>query len=198
MAAPAGTSGYLIGKRIFDVVLSLFLMICFSPIFVVLYIACKLTDRGPFLYWSKRVGIHSRIFRMPKIRTMRLNTPQVATHLLQNSESYLTPMGSFLRKSSLDELPQLISILKGDMSFVGPRPALFNQDDLMDLRRNAGVDALIPGLTGWAQINGRDELSLPEKVRFESEYLLRRSFFWDLKIMFLTFFKVLKRESVQH
>ncbi len=127
-----------------------------------------------------------------------MDTPQVATHLLQNGNNYLTPMGSFLRKTSLDELPQLISILKGDMSFVGPRPALFNQDDLMELRRRAGVDALTPGLTGWAQINGRDELSLSEKVRFESEYLARRSFGWDLKIMFLTFFKVLRRESVQH
>jgi O-antigen biosynthesis protein WbqP len=185
-------------KRVFDLMLALGLFFCFLPIFVLLFLTCKLTDRGPFLHWSKRVGKNSTLFLMPKIRTMRMDTPQVATHLLQDGTNYLTPMGSFLRKSSLDELPQLLSILKGDMSFVGPRPALFNQDDLMELRRQAGVDVLIPGLTGWAQINGRDELSLPEKVRFEREYLENRSFSFDLKILALTALKVLARESVQH
>lgn len=185
-------------KRSFDIFASGILFILISPVYLGLFILCKVTDRGPFLYWSKRVGINSSIFLMPKIRTMKLNTPQVATHLLTNSESYLTPMGSFLRKSSLDEIPQLISILKGDMSFVGPRPALFNQDDLMDLRRQAGVDKLKPGLTGWAQINGRDEISIEAKVNFEKEYLQQRSFVFDLKILYRTFFKVIKQESVSH
>lgn len=185
-------------KRLFDFTVSLISLIIASPVMLILFLICKATDRGPFLYWSKRVGINSTIFLMPKIRTMKLDTPQVATHLLSNSESYLTLMGSFLRKSSLDELPQLISILKGDMSFVGPRPALFNQNDLMDLRRQAGVDKLIPGLTGWAQINGRDEISIEEKVRYEKEYLDNRSFLFDLKIIFWTFFKVLKQESIKH
>lgn len=135
---------------------------------------------------------------MPKIRTMKLNTPQVATHLLSDSQSYLTSMGSFLRKTSFDELPQFISILKGDMSFVGPRPALFNQDDLMELRRSTGVDQLIPGLTGWAQINGRDEISIPDKVQLEKYYLENRSFIFDMKILFWTFFKVLKQDSIKH
>ncbi len=185
-------------KRLFDILLAAIILLCALPVLLVLYVLCKLTDKGPFLYWSKRVGIHSSLFLMPKIRTMKLDTPQVATHLLSDGRSYLTPMGSFLRKSSLDELPQLLSILKGDMSFVGPRPALFNQDDLMVLRRAAGVDALIPGLTGWAQINGRDELSLAVKVRFEKEYLERRSFIFDCKIIVGTFIKVLKHESVTH
>jgi O-antigen biosynthesis protein WbqP len=194
----SGQRNYELGKRVFDILLSLILMILFLPVFILLFLACKLTDRGPFLYWSQRVGRHSTLFRMPKIRTMRIDTPQVATHLLADGKSYLTPLGEFLRKSSLDELPQLISILNGDMSFVGPRPALFNQDDLMDMRRAAGVDSLIPGLTGWAQINGRDELSLTEKVRLESQYLNQRSFVFDIKILFLTVVKVVARESISH
>jgi len=185
-------------KRVFDCLLALLCLIIFLPVLLVFFCLCKITDRGPFLYWSKRVGRDSTLFLMPKIRTMLLETPQVATHLLKNSESYLTPMGPFLRKTSLDELPQLISILKGDMSFVGPRPALFNQDDLMNLRRQTGVDHLVPGLTGWAQVNGRDEISIEDKVRFEREYLERQSFFFDLRILFLTFFKVLKQESIRH
>lgn len=185
-------------KRIFDFSLALLALALFSPIWICLYLMCKWTDRGPFLHWSKRVGINSSLFLMPKIRTMRLDTPQVATHLLTDGASYLTPMGAFLRKSSLDELPQLLSILKGDMSFVGPRPALFNQDDLMDLRRQNGVDRLLPGLTGWAQINGRDEISIQEKVRFEAEYLRLQSFWFDLKVLYWTFFKVLKKEDIRH
>ena len=160
--------------------------------------AVRLTSRGPVQYWSDRVGRHNRIFKMPKFRSMRIDTPAVATHLLANPNQYLTPIGSFLRKSSLDELPQLWSILKGDMSFVGPRPALFNQHDLIELRTKHGVDALVPGLTGWAQINGRDELPIPEKVKLDVEYLHRKSFMFDLKILWLTFIKVIRRDGVSH
>ncbi|MGZ5280149.1 MAG: sugar transferase [Pseudobdellovibrionaceae bacterium] len=189
---------YLFSKRMFDISVSLIALVGAAPVLMILFIICKATDRGPFLYWSKRVGINSTLFLMPKIRTMKLDTPQVATHLLSNGASFLTPMGSFLRKTSLDEVPQLLSILKGDMSFVGPRPALFNQDDLMALRRAAGVDKLVPGLTGWAQINGRDEISLEEKVRLEKDYLQRLSFRFDLQIIFWTFVKVIRHESISH
>jgi O-antigen biosynthesis protein WbqP len=185
-------------KRAFDFSLALILSAFFLPGVVLLFLLCKISDRGPFLHWSKRVGVDCKIFLMPKIRTMKMNTPQVATHLLADGKSFLTPMGSFLRKSSLDEVPQLLSILKGDMSFVGPRPALFNQDDLMELRQKSGVHLLIPGLTGWAQINGRDEISIQEKVSLETEYLKKRSFFFDLKILFWTFFKVLKQDRIVH
>lgn len=161
-------------------------------------LAVKLSSRGPALYWSDRVGRHNRIFRMPKFRSMRVDTPAVATHLLQDPKAYLTPIGSFLRKSSLDELPQLWSILVGDMSFVGPRPALFNQDDLIALRTEQGVDALVPGLTGWAQVNGRDELPIPDKVKLDVEYLQRRSFMFDLYILWLTALKVIRRDGVSH
>ena len=161
-------------------------------------LAVKLSSRGPALYWSDRVGRHNRIFRMPKFRSMRVDTPAVATHLLQDPKAYLTPIGSFLRKSSLDELPQLWSILVGDMSFVGPRPALFNQDDLIALRTEQGVDALVPGLTGWAQVNGRDELPIPDKVKLDVEYLRRRSFTFDLYILWLTALKVIRRDGVSH
>jgi O-antigen biosynthesis protein WbqP len=160
--------------------------------------AVKLTSAGPVLYWSDRVGRHNRIFRMPKFRSMRTGTPAVATHLLADPKTYLTPIGSFLRKSSLDELPQLWSILIGDMSFVGPRPALFNQDDLVALRTEQGVDALVPGLTGWAQVSGRDELPIPEKVELDAEYLRRRSFMFDLYILWLTAVKVVRRDGVSH
>ncbi len=160
--------------------------------------AVRLTSPGPALYWSKRVGRHNRIFKMPKFRSMQIGTPAVATHLLKDPNVYLTPIGSFLRKSSLDELPQLWSILVGDMSFVGPRPALFNQDDLIALRTERGVHELVPGLTGWAQINGRDELPIPEKVKLDAEYLQRRSLWFDIRILWLTFVKVIKRDGVSH
>lgn len=158
----------------------------------------RLTSSGPALYWSDRVGRNNRIFKMPKFRSMRMDTPAVATHLLGDPDRYLTPIGSFLRKSSLDELPQLWSILKGDMSLVGPRPALFNQQDLIALRTDAGVDRLTPGLTGWAQINGRDELPIPDKVRLDAEYLRRQSFVFDLEILCLTAWRVLHRDGVTH
>jgi O-antigen biosynthesis protein WbqP len=158
----------------------------------------RLTSVGPILYWSDRVGHQNKLFKMPKFRSMRVDTPAVATHLLNNPEQFLTPVGSFLRKSSLDELPQLWSIIKGDMSFVGPRPALFNQDDLIELRARQGVDQLVPGLTGWAQINGRDELPIPEKVKMDVDYMNNQSLWLDLKIIYLTFVKVLHRDGIQH
>ncbi len=161
-------------------------------------ILVRCTSPGPILYWSDRVGRHNRIFRMPKFRSMRVDTPSVATHLLDNPDRWLTPVGSFLRKSSLDELPQLWSILSGDMSLVGPRPALFNQDDLIALRTELGVHNLVPGLTGWAQINGRDELPIPEKVRLDAEYLRRQSLLFDMKILWLTVLKVVRKDGVSH
>lgn len=167
------------------------------PVLVVAVLV-RLTSQGPALYWSDRVGRNNTIFKMPKFRSMQIGTPAVATHLLADPKAYLTPIGSFLRKSSLDELPQLWSILKGDMSFVGPRPALFNQHDLIELRTKAGVHDLVPGLTGWAQINGRDELPIPQKVALDVEYLHRQSFFMDIKIILLTALKVLKRDNVTH
>ncbi|HVL07717.1 O-antigen biosynthesis protein WbqP [Variovorax boronicumulans] len=185
-------------KRLFD----LFLALCAGGVLLlpvmIVAIAVRLTSRGPALYWSDRIGRDNRIFKMPKFRSMRVGTPAVATHLLSDPRVYLTPIGSFLRKSSLDELPQLWSILVGDMSFVGPRPALFNQQDLIDLRTQHGVDVLVPGLTGWAQVNGRDELPIPAKVQLDIEYLQRRSFWFDIRILWLTFVKVLRREGVTH
>jgi O-antigen biosynthesis protein WbqP len=185
-------------KRALDVTLSLLAgLLLLLPIgMVALFV--RWTSPGPVLYWSDRVGRDNRIFRMPKFRSMRLDTPAVATHLLSDPDKYLTPVGSFLRKSSLDELPQLWSILKGDMSLVGPRPALFNQTDLIQARTQAGVHRLIPGLTGWAQINGRDELPIPQKVRLDAEYLERHSFWFDLRILFLTAWRVLRRDGVTH
>jgi len=185
-------------KRLFDLVLALVAVCIFAIPLAVVALMVKATSPGPILYWSDRVGRHNRIFRMPKFRSMRVGTPAVATHLLNNPAAHLTPIGSFLRRSSLDELPQVWSILVGDMSFVGPRPALFNQDDLVALRTAAGVHELQPGLTGWAQINGRDELPIPQKVALDADYLRRRSFWFDLKILFLTAVKVLRRESVSH
>jgi O-antigen biosynthesis protein WbqP len=173
------------------------LVILLIPITLVALLV-KLTSRGPAIYWSDRVGRHNIIFRMPKFRTMQTDTPAVATHLLANPQQFLTPIGSFLRKSSLDELPQLWSILKGDMSFVGPRPALFNQDDLISLRTSYGVDKLKPGLTGWAQVNGRDELPILQKVALDVEYMRRRSFCFDITIIFLTFQKVLRKDGITH
>ena len=185
-------------KRLFDLVLALFVAIVLALPILVVAILVRLTSSGPALYWSDRVGRRNIIFKMPKFRTMQVGTPAVATHLLSDSGQYLTPVGSFLRKSSLDELPQLWSILVGDMSFVGPRPALFNQDDLVALRTQNGVDKLVPGLTGWAQVNGRDELSIPVKVQYEVEYLQKHSFWFDMKILGLTFLKVVRRTGVSH
>ena len=185
-------------KRLVDLAVALVAAVfLFLPI-VMTALAVRLTSPGPALYWSDRVGRQNRIFKMPKFRSMRIDTPAVATHLLQNPEQWLTPIGSFLRKSSLDELPQLWSILKGDMSFVGPRPALFNQGDLIALRTEKGVHELVPGLTGWAQVNGRDELPIPQKVALDAEYLQRRSLWFDLKILWMTALKVLAREGVLH
>jgi O-antigen biosynthesis protein WbqP len=185
-------------KRLFDVLMAVTAAAIFLvPAFVVA-ILVRLTSRGPVLYWSERVGAGNTAFKMPKFRTMRVDTPTVATHLLDNPSAWLTPVGGFLRKSSLDELPQLWSILKGDMSFVGPRPALFSQDDLIDLRTCFGVHELVPGLTGWAQINGRDELLVQEKVKLDAEYVRRQSLPFDLQILGITALKVLKREGVAH
>lgn len=161
-------------------------------------IAVRLSSKGPALYWSSRVGKNNKIFKMPKFRSMLIDTRAVATHLLDNPNSYLSPIGGFLRRTSLDELPQLFSVLKGDMSFVGPRPALYNQDDLISLRTKKGVDKLLPGITGWAQVNGRDELSISDKVEFDVEYLNRQSFWFDMKILWMTFLKVIKRDGVSH
>ena len=185
-------------KRLFDLILSFCLVLVLLVPILVIAGLIRLTSRGSALYWSDRVGVDNQIFIMPKFRTMRIDTPAVATHLLQNPDVYLAPLGSFLRKSSLDELPQLWSVLKGDMSFVGPRPALFNQDDLIALRTERGVHQLIPGITGWAQINGRDDLPIPIKVEFDDYYLKNQSFFFDMKILWMTFLKVIKCEGVSH
>ncbi len=185
-------------KRIFDLVLAACAAVVLLLPVILVALAVRLTSRGPVLYWSDRVGRNNVIFKMPKFRSMQTNTPAVATHLLMNPDVYLTPIGSFLRKSSLDELPQLWSIIKGDMSFVGPRPALFNQHDLIELRTRSGVHKLVPGLTGWAQVNGRDELPIPQKVALDVDYLKRKSFWLDLEIIFLTGLKVLRRDNVAH
>lgn len=185
-------------KRLFDIACSLIALTALAIPMLIVAILVKLTSAGPVLYWSDRIGRKNVIFKMPKFRTMRINTPAVATHLLGDPDRWLTPGGKFLRKTSLDELPQLYSILVGDMSFVGPRPALFNQDDLIALRTEKGVHFLTPGLTGWAQINGRDEVPIPIKVDFDEYYLKNRSFMFDLRIIFLTFLKVIRREGVHH
>ncbi|QDV29510.1 Undecaprenyl phosphate N,N'-diacetylbacillosamine 1-phosphate transferase [Planctopirus ephydatiae] len=184
-------------KRAFDVVLALSAGIVLLPLMMAIACVVRLTSRGPALYWSNRVGQNNEIFPMPKFRSMRIDTPVVATHLLTDSRSWITPVGHFLRKTSLDELPQLWSILRGDMSFVGPRPALFNQDDLVAARTAERVHLLRPGLTGWAQINGRDELSIPEKVALDAEYALKHSLWFDLQILWMTAIKVLRREGVR-
>ncbi len=185
-------------KRIFDCLLAtVLLIVLFIPILLIAVLV-RLTSQGPVLYWSDRVGKDNRLFKMPKFRSMRVDTPAVATHLLENPDRFLTPIGKFLRKSSLDELPQLWSILLGEMSFVGPRPALFNQDDLVRLRTEAGVHRLTPGLTGWAQVNGRDEIPIPQKVAYDKEYLDKQSFWFDLKILYLTFLKVIRQDNVAH
>jgi O-antigen biosynthesis protein WbqP len=185
-------------KRSFDLLLSIIAAFLLAAPVIVVALMVRITSSGPAVYWSDRVGLHNKIFKMPKFRTMRVDTPAMATHLLTNPEQFLTPIGSFLRRSSLDEVPQLWSILKGDMSFVGPRPALFNQDDLITLRSRYGVDRIKPGLTGWAQINGRDELPIPDKVQLDVEYMKRQSFGFDLKVIVLTFLKVLKKDGITH
>lgn len=185
-------------KRFFDLTLAFITLVILALPLMLVGLVVRLTSVGPIVYWSDRVGRDNRIFKMPKFRTMYLDTPAVATHLLSDPDQFLTPVGSFLRKSSLDELPQLWSIIKGDMSFVGPRPALFNQNDLIGLRTEYGVDKMLPGLTGWAQINGRDELPIPDKVRLDVEYMNRQSFALDVKIIFLTFLKVVRRDGVTH
>jgi O-antigen biosynthesis protein WbqP len=185
-------------KRVFDIFLSCLASLILLVPMLLVAISVRLTSKGPALYWSDRVGRNNVIFKMPKFRSMRVGTPAVATHLLANAHSHLTPIGSFLRKSSLDELPQLWSILVGDMSFVGPRPALFNQRDLIGLRTEQGVHALMPGLTGWAQVNGRDELPVPQKVALDVAYLKRQGFWFDIKILWITFLKVIQSKGVSH
>lgn len=185
-------------KRAFDLLLAAIAGMVLTIPVILVALAVRLTSKGPILYWSDRVGQNNQLFKMPKFRSMKVGTPAVATHLLSNPDGYLTPIGSFLRKSSLDELPQLWSIIKGDMSFVGPRPALFNQHDLIALRTQSGVHHLLPGLTGWAQINGRDELPIPQKVALDIEYLHRQSLIFDVKVIFMTAGKVLARDNVTH
>jgi len=182
----------------FDLAICIVLFILLMLPMLLIAIAIRFSSKGPALYWSDRVGINNKIFKMPKFRSMLVDTPSVATHLLNNPDVYLSPIGCFLRRSSLDELPQLFSVLKGDMSFVGPRPALFNQDDLIALRTKNGIDKLLPGITGWAQVNGRDELLIPDKVALDIEYLDRQSFWFDIKILWMTFLKVINQDGVSH
>ena len=181
-------------NKCFAILLLLFL----SILFLIIALAVLFTSEGSILYWSDRIGKNNKVFKMPKFRSMLIDTPPMASHLLKKSDSYLTPVGSFLRRYSLDELPQLFSVLKGDMGFVGPRPALFNQEDLITLRSKKGVDKLLPGITGWAQVNGRDELIISDKVALDLEYLNRKSFWFDMKILWMTFLKVMKRDGVSH
>ncbi len=185
-------------KRFFDLFFCTALIILlFIPVLLII-VMIRSTSKGPALYWSDRIGKNNIIFKMPKFRSMLVDTPILATHLLEDPDTYLTPIGGFLRRTSLDEFPQLLSVLKGDMGFVGPRPALFNQDDLIDLRTKEGVDKLLPGITGWAQVNGRDDLSIPDKVTLDVEYMHRQSFLFDMKILWMTFLKVVRRDGVSH
>jgi O-antigen biosynthesis protein WbqP len=185
-------------KRSFDLFFGVMLLLFLAAPMLFTFIAVRLTSKGPAIYYSNRVGKNNKIFKMPKFRSMLIGTPVVATHLLGDSSSHLSSIGGLLRRSSLDELPQLFSVLKGDMSFVGPRPALFNQNDLIAMRTKKGVDKLLPGITGWAQVNGRDELSIPDKVALDVEYLNRQSLWFDTKILWKTFLKVMKRDGVSH
>lgn len=185
-------------KRFFDLIFAVCAAMVLALPLLLVAVVVRITSPGPILYWSDRIGLRNKIFRMPKFRSMRVNTPVVATHLLADPDAYLTPIGSFLRKSSLDELPQLWCILKGDMSFVGPRPALYNQDDLIALRTQYGIDALLPGLTGWAQINGRDELPIPDKVALDLEYLQKKSTIFDCRILMKTFLAVIRHDNISH
>jgi O-antigen biosynthesis protein WbqP len=184
--------------RLFNLIISILMIMAIAPLLLISAILVKVTSKGPALYWSDRVGMNNKTYKMPKFRSMLIDTPAVATHLLDNPDAYLSPIGGFLRRTSLDEFPQLFSVLKGDMSIVGPRPALFNQDDLIALRTEKGVDKLLPGITGWAQVNGRDELSIPDKVVLDVEYLNRQSFWFDMKILWMTFLKVINRDGVSH
>ena len=184
--------------RLFNLIISILMIMAIAPLLLISAILVKVTSKGPALYWSDRVGMNNKTYKMPKFRSMLIDTPAVATHLLDNPDAYLSPIGGFLRSTSLDELPQLFSVLRGDMSFVGPRPALYNQDDLITLRTEKGVDKLLPGITGWAQVNGRDELSIPDKVALDVEYLNHQSFWFDIKILWMTFLKVMKRDGVSH
>jgi O-antigen biosynthesis protein WbqP len=185
-------------KRVFDLFFGVILLLLLVIILLFIAIVIRLTSKGPSLYWSDRVGKNNKIFKMPKFRSMLTDTPAVATHLLNNPDAYLSPIGGFLRSTSLDELPQLFSVLKGDMSFVGPRPALFNQDDLIALRKEKGIDKLLPGITGWAQVNGRDILSVTDKVDLDEVYMQRQSFWFDMTILWMTFLKVVSRDGVSH
>ncbi len=185
-------------KSVFDWLLAFVIVVLLMPLLLLIALAVRLTSKGPVFYWSKRIGRNNKIFNMPKFRSMLLDTPVVATHLLNDPSAYLSPIGEFLRRSSLDELPQLLSVLKGDMSFVGPRPALYNQADLIALRTEQGVDKLLPGITGWAQVNGRDEVSIVDKVALDVVYLQQHSFWFDIKILWMTFFKVIRKRGVSH
>ena len=191
-----GSAGFM--KRIFDLTMALVLMLILAPLLLLVVLTVRLTSVGPVLFRTRRVGKNSRLFTMYKFRTMRVDTPQVATHLLKKPDQFLTPVGGFLRRTSLDELPQLINVLRGDMSLVGPRPALFNQDDLIALRTARGVNMLTPGITGWAQVNGRDSLPITEKVKLDEWYLKNRSFWLDLKVVGMTTVKVLRKDGVAH
>ena len=185
-------------KRIFDLLLAVISLALLLIPMLLIAIAIRLTSKGPSIYWSDRIGKDNEIFKMPKFRSMLIDTPTIATHLLNNPDTYLSPIGSFLRRYSLDELPQLLSVLKGDISFVGPRPALYNQDYLITLRTEKGVNKLLPGITGWAQVNGRDELLIPDKVALDVEYINRQSFWFDMQILWMTFLKVVKRDGISH
>ena len=185
-------------KRFFDIFLAVILIFFFIWLIIIIAISVRSTSKGPIIYWSSRVGQNNRIFKMPKYRTMRIDTPDIATHLMSNPKFYLSPLGGILRSYSLDELPQLFSVLKGDMSFVGPRPALHNQDDLIALRSKKGINKLVPGITGWAQVNGRDDLSVPDKVSLDLEYLNYQSFWFDLKILWMTLLKVIGQNNISH
>jgi len=185
-------------KRLFSLSFSIVLLVLLITPLLIIAITIRFTSKGPALYWSERVGKDNKIFKMAKFRTMQITTPVVATHLLENPNSFLSPIGSFLRSTSLDELPQLLSVIKGDMNFIGPRPALFNQNKLITLRNEKGVEKLIPGITGWAQVNGRDELTIIEKVAFDEEYMHRQSFWLDIKILWMTFLNVIRRIGVNH
>ena len=185
-------------KRIFDILLSVGILIVLAIPMLLILVLVRLTSKGPAIYWSKRIGMNGVIFEMPKFRSMQMDTPTVATHLMEKPDDFLSPIGAFLRRSSLDELPQILSILKGNMSFIGPRPALFNQQDLILLRKKNGIDGVKPGITGWAQVNGRDELSIADKVGYDVEYVNNQSLLFDLKILWMTFVKVIRRAGVTH
>ena len=189
---------FLSMKRLFDLFIVSVLLVFLAAPMLIIAIVIRLTSKGQTIYWSDRVGKNNKIFKMPKFRTMLIDSPTVATHLLNNPDSYLSPIGGFLRRTSLDEIPQLFSVLKGDMSFVGPRPALFNQDNLIALRKEKGIDKLLPGITGWAQVNGRDKLLISDKVALDEEYMHYQSFWFDLKILWMTLVKVTKRDNILH